>query len=94
MNGGDLSVWSGLVQAGFAGFALALLCFCAWLVRMIIKLMQQTQSVVQANTEAITKQIDHLAMMNKHADDMRRDVQRLQYLLEARPCLLQEDRKK
>jgi hypothetical protein len=90
----DLTVWSGVTQAGFAAFALALLGFSAWLVRMIIKLAQQTQIVVQANTEAITKQIDHLDAMSRHTDDLRRDMQRLRYLLEARPCLLEDDEHK
>lgn len=82
-------VWSGPVQAGFAAFALALLGFCVWLVRNIVGLSKSTQDVVRANTEAITKQIDCLEAVAKHADDTRREVQRLRYLLEARPCLLQ-----
>ena len=85
---GDVTVWSGPVQAGFAAFALALLGFCAWLVRNIIVLSKSTQDVVRANTEAITKQIDCLEHMSQSAEDTRREVQRLRYLLEARPCLV------
>lgn len=83
-------VWSGPVQTGFAAFALALLGFCVWLVRNIVGLSRSTQEVVRANTEAITKQIDCLEAVAKHADDTRREVQRLRYLLEARPCLWQD----
>jgi len=84
----DVTVWSGPVQAGFAAFALALLAFCAWLVRNIVVISKSTQNVVRANTEAITKQIDCLEHIAQHADETRRDVQRLRILLEARPCLV------
>lgn len=83
-----MDVWSGPVQAGFAAFSLALLTFCVWLVRSIIKLSQQTQDVVKANTEAITKQIDCLEAVAQYSDETRRNVERLQCILESRPCLL------
>lgn len=85
---GDVTLWSGTVQAGFAAFALALLAFCAWLVRNILALSKSTQEVVRANTEAITKQIVCLEEIAKSSEGTRRDVERLRFLLEARPCLV------
>lgn len=84
-----MDIWSSPVQAGFAAFSVALLTFCVWLVRSIIKLSQQTQDVVKANTEAITKQIGCLEAVSEYSDQTRRNVERLQYLLESRPCLLE-----
>lgn len=84
----DLSPWSAVVQSGFAAFALALLGFCAWLVRNILRLNRETQEVVKANTEAITKQITCMEAMMQDSQSTRREVERLRFLLEARPCLV------
>ena len=87
----ELSPWSGLVQGGFAGFCILLLGFCVWLIRNILKLSRDTQEVVRANTEAITKQIDCLERVTHHSEDARNEVKRLRFLLESRPCLLKDD---
>ncbi len=75
------------MQGGFAGFALALLGFCVWLIRAILKLSRDTQEVVRANTEAITKQIDCLDRVANHSEHAEIEVRRLRFLLESRPCL-------
>ncbi len=83
----ELSPWSGLIQGGFAGFCVLLLGFCVWLIRSILRMSRDTQEVVRANTEAITKQIDCLERVVQHTEESHREVRRLRFLLESRPCL-------
>lgn len=87
MSGGDLSLWSVPVQAGFAAFCAALLAFCAWLVAQIIRLARQTQGVIQANTEAITRQLSLMQAVLEDTEATRYNVERLRMTMEARPCV-------
>ena len=78
---GDLSAWSSPVQAGFAAFAVLLLGFCMWLVRQIVALSRQTQSVVQANTEAITRQLSMLEAVLRDVEECRLKMERLETMV-------------
>ncbi|GAB6186258.1 hypothetical protein [Thermopirellula anaerolimosa] len=82
-----LTFWSVPIQAGFAAFCAALLTLCAWLVVQIVRLSRQTMSVVESNTEAITRQIHLLQVVVEDCQTTRYNVEQLRLRLEARPCL-------
>ena len=68
------------VQAGFAGLSFLLVGVIVWLVRQVLGVLRETHSVIERNTAALDRL--HVAISaNQH------ELERLQRLLYARPCL-------
>lgn len=81
------AIWDGIVQTGFAAFAILLLVFAFWLVLQILKLARTTQQVVEANTAAITRQTQMIQAILEDTQQTSNAIDNLRHALEARPCL-------
>lgn len=87
----DLSIWSDPIQAGFAAMCVCLLGVVIWLVRVVVSLSRSTQTVVSANTEAITRLVAAGNRSARIARETLREVTRLRFDLARRPCMVQID---
>lgn len=79
----ELTAMSPIIQFGFAGFSMLLLGLIFWLVRKVLEVLQETNTVIQANTSAIQRLVegseDELSLMRKIYDR-----------LISRPCQLEK----
>ena len=77
--------WSPLfapsIQLGFAGFACVLTGIIVWLVRRLIDVITQNNTVISGNTEAIHR-------LKDVTDDQKALMQEIRDELLKRPCLL------
>lgn len=69
-----------LMQFGFAGFCIVLLAFIFWLVKRLLGVLDQTNRIIAANTEAI------LNLSNTTTEEMKL-VRDLRDKMMTRPCL-------
>lgn len=73
-----------MMQYGFAGMSAVLISIIVWLIGKLLKLLQQTNAIIAANTEAIRgvdeRTRDELKLMR----DLREKIL-------ARPCIAKEE---
>lgn len=81
-------VWEATIQGGFAAFSVLLLGYSIWLVWHIVRLSRGAQQVIESNTAAISRQTAMLSALLEDVGRTRHDMERLRYIMEARPCLL------
>ena len=70
------------IQFGFAGFSIVLVGIIVWLIKRLLAILQQTNDIIAANTNAICE----VGKMTKVQSELVRTVH--DQLL-SRPCLLQ-----
>lgn len=74
------SLFSPLIQLGFAGFSVLLLGFIIWLTKQLIALLKSTGEIIAANTQATGK-------LNDTASKSEELMQDLHDKLLSRPCM-------
>ena len=79
--GETLNTWSPVIQYGFAGFAAILLIVVVWLIRQLLHVLQDSNKVIEGNTQALRD----ASMIAEHTRGIMSDVR--DRLLE-RPCLM------
>lgn len=80
MNTEPVQIMSPLLQYGFAGFSIILLCILVWLINKLLKVLKDTNEVIAKNTMAI-KQVDKDTAEAKDVAIECKD------LLLSRPCI-------
>lgn len=79
-----LQTWSPVIQYGFAGFSVLLLMMIVWLVKQLLRVLQETNEIIRRNTEALNS-MNATAMRSRELMDSIHDC------LLARPCLMDEE---
>ena len=74
---------SPFIQFGFAGFSVLLLGLIFWLVRRVLEVLQETNTVIQENTSAIERLVDG----SEGEMELLRDIHDR---LISRPCQLEK----
>jgi len=72
------------MQFGFAGFSFVLVGVIVWLIRKLLTILQQTNEIISANTNAICQ-------VGKMTQEQSKLVRTVHDQLLSRPCLLQTD---
>jgi F0F1-type ATP synthase membrane subunit b/b' len=79
-----IQLWSPMIQGGFAVFALLLLGVNVWLVKQLLRVLNDNNLVIAGNTRAI----ESVATI---AGDTRELMQEIRDELLTRPCLMREE---
>ena len=77
----DPSLLTPVMQYGFAGMSVILVAVIVWLIRRLLAVLEKTNEIIAANTEAI-RDVDH-----RTAEELNL-VRDLREKLLQRPCLL------
>lgn len=86
MTGADDMFLQPVIQYGFLGFAVVLLGVIVWLIRRLLEVLEATNRIIAANTEAIndlTQLTGDLLILNRSMHDK----------LLSRPCIANGERK-
>jgi hypothetical protein len=59
-----------IIQSGFAGFCVILLVILFWLVRQLIGLQKDTNTIIAEGTETNKKVLDHITQQTKIMQDL------------------------
>ena len=78
----DLSVMSPSMQYGFAGFAFLLLGVVVWMIKQLLKVLKDTNTVVGNNTQVMNS-------VHETAGETRELMIEVKDQLLSRPCLMQ-----
>lgn len=76
----SVSVMSPLIQYGFGGLCLILIAVIVWLISRLLKILEETNKVITANTAAVAK-------VNDKADTLSAATYELKDELLRRPCV-------
>ena len=82
----DITIMNPLMQFGFAGFAVILLSVVVWMIRNLLKVMKDTNTVISGNTSVIAAARDSM-------DETKNLTIEIKDLTLARPCMLPEELK-
>lgn len=78
----DVSIWNLVMQGGFAGLCVVLLGIVVWLIKQLLKVLEQNNAVITANTHAI---LDINNLQTEH----KRLLTNIHDTLLQRPCVLE-----
>lgn len=79
----DITLMSPYIQFGFAGFAFVMLGVVVWMIRNLLKVMRETNTVIGGNTEiigAVHSSMDETKLLAVEIKDRQL----------SRPCMLPE----
>ncbi len=78
----DVNLWSYVIQGGFAGLSFILVGVIVWLIKQLLGVLKQNNTVITSNTEAIR-------VMNSEAMEQRRLMRGIHDALLQRPCMME-----
>lgn len=76
-----------IVQYGFLGLSAILLGIIVWLIRRLLVLLEQTNSIIAQNTQAIAKNSSAIDEQTLQTAETAKAVWRLHDKLISRPCI-------
>jgi hypothetical protein len=74
-----------ILQYGFAGMCAVLLMILVWLIRNLIKLLEKTNQIISANTQAICQ-------VDQHSLEALKILRNTHDKIIARPCIAKKER--
>jgi hypothetical protein len=74
-----------IMQYGFAGMCAVLLMILVWLIRNLIKLLEKTNQIISANTQAICQ-------VDQHSLEALKILRDTHDKIIARPCVARKER--
>jgi hypothetical protein len=74
-----------IMQYGFAGMCAVLLMILVWLIRNLIKLLEKTNQIISANTQAICQ-------VDQHSLEALKLMRDTHDKIIARPCVARKER--
>ncbi len=73
-----------IIQYGFAGMCAVLLVIIVWLIRNLMKLLEKTNEIISANTQAICQ-------VDKHSIEALKILRETHDKIIARPCIAKRE---
>jgi hypothetical protein len=73
-----------ILQYGFAGMCAVLLVIIVWLIRHLMKLLEKTNQIISANTQAICQ-------VDQHSIDALKILRDTHDKIIARPCIAKKE---
>ena len=78
------NLFTPLLQYGFAGFSLILVAIIVWLIRRLLAVLDQTNSIIAQNTSAVRD-------VSRATTEETAIVRQLYDKMLARPCIAREE---
>ena len=85
-----VTLFSPLMQFGFAGIVLILLAIVVWLIKQLLAVIRTNNMVIDRNSQALVDNTHAVSQVDSNVGDQADVLRQINDKLLARPCLIEK----